>query len=135
MRFIAGLLATLPLLSATAHASDPATSQGEDKLQVLLEDYSPGPPLRCLVASNIRKFRIIDRTAMVATRGRTIYVNRTLNPGVLREDFVPVYDPDANLICSGSTVSLNTADNFLPVTAVRLGEWVPYRRSSKTRPQ
>jgi hypothetical protein len=126
--FLAALIA---MLTSPVFADNKPPVAPEEELRSMLQGYSAGTPQRCLVTSKIRKMKIIDQTALVVSSGGTLYVNRPVNPAALRRDLIPVFEPDNGRLCSSAQVSLRASSDFWNVGAVRLQDWVPYRRDKK----
>ncbi|MEY4238404.1 MAG: hypothetical protein RL339_1005 [Pseudomonadota bacterium] len=124
-------LLALLVPSATAASAGESGQSPEQRLQAVLQGYEPGPPQRCLATSRIRKFKIVEGAALTASVGGQVFVNRPVNAAALREDLIPVIEPDAGRLCSGAPVALRTSADFFNVAAVRLQDWVPYRRIGK----
>lgn len=119
------------ILAAPLLAASPTPTGGEAELQTILQGYTAEPPQRCVQTTRIRKLKTVDGTAIVVWMGGRLYINRPTNAGALRKNLIPMFEPDADRICEGSAVSLNSSHDLFSMGAVRLKEWIPYRRDGK----
>lgn len=136
--FRTALIATaaMSLLSAPVFAGEDEQdeaqemSKGEKELAKLLEGRVAGEPTRCIRTFPSNNLRVIDDTALVYGRGRTIYVNTTAHPEDLDDDDVLVIRK------FGSSSQLCRLDNVTTVDrysgffsgVVFLEDFVPYTR-------
>lgn len=123
-------------IACTALSAPPAIAKekktGEEKLAELLEGRVAGEPTSCINDSRTHNnLRIIDETALVYGRGKTIYVNRTRNPDRIDDDDVLVTRRFGSQICKLDIV--RTVDRFsgFPSGNVFLTDFVPYTRVDK----
>lgn len=77
-----GLMAAPALAQEDEQTADAETelTEGEKELAELLEGRVAGEPQSCIRDFRNTRSRVIDETAIVYGRGRTIYVNRTARP-------------------------------------------------------
>jgi len=120
MKNIAIAIATTAALLAAPAMAGKQRLAGEEKLAKLLEGRVAGEPERCLPMSAANDLEVIDKTALVYGRGKTIWVNRPANPRSLDDD-------DAQ-VCSLDIVRLVDRTSMMEVGTVGLGEFVPYRK-------
>ena len=76
-------LAASPVAASHHSGEDeakPEMTKGEKELAKLLEGREAGKPVSCIRNFPIQQLRVINKTALVYGRGRTIYVQRTRNP-------------------------------------------------------
>ncbi len=69
----------------TGEAEAPALTEGEQRLAKLLEGREAGEPMRCIRTLPSQRMQTIPGTAYIYGRGDTVYVQRTRNPGDIRE--------------------------------------------------
>lgn len=125
-------LAALTMLAAPAAAQDDANSamtKGDIKLAKLLEGRVAGEPQSCVRSLPSDNINVINGTALVVGRGKTIYVNVPQYPSSLDDD-------DVLLVrrFSGSQLcrldQIETRDRFGGFYSgnVMLNDFVPYTR-------
>lgn len=128
---------TAAAIAACAALSAPAAmakekKSGEEELAELLEGREAGEPTSCISDFGpSRDLRIIDGTALVYGRGRTIYVNVTRNPEDIDDDDVLVTRRYGTQLCRLDIVT--KVDRFSGFYAgnVFLTDFVPYTRVDK----
>lgn len=131
LHWIAAATAACAALSAPAAVAKEKKS-GEEKLAELLEGREAGEPKSCISDFGSRgDLRVIDGTALVYGRGRTIYVNRTRHPDHIDDDEVLVTRRYGSQICKQDIVT--TIDRFSGFYSgnVFLTDFVPYTRVDK----
>jgi hypothetical protein len=104
---------------------------GEEKLAKMLEGRVAGEPERCLPMSASSDMKIIDKTAIVYGRGKTIYVNRPSNADSLDDDEILVRTSHTAQVCSLDIVRLVERASMMEVGTIGLNEFVPYRKVAK----
>ncbi|NVE95158.1 hypothetical protein [Altererythrobacter lutimaris] len=134
-----------PVIAAAAFAcaalSAPAAmaaekQSGEDELAELLEGREAGEPTSCISDFRTgRNLRVIDGTALVYGRGKTIYVNRTRNPKRLDDDDVLVSRRYGSQICRQDIITRVDRGSGFYNGNVFLAEFVPYTRVDKEEEQ
>lgn len=127
-------LAALTMLAAPAAAQEDAgtLTKGEVELAKLLEGRVAGEPQSCVRSLPSDNINVIDGTALVVGRGKTIYVNVPQYPSSLDDD-------DVLLVrrFSGSQLcrldQIETRDRFGGFYSgnVMLNDFVPYTRVEK----
>ncbi|MXP44231.1 hypothetical protein [Allopontixanthobacter sediminis] len=127
-------LAALTMLAAPAAAQEDAgtLTKGEVELAKLLEGRVAGEPQSCVRSLPSENINVIDGTALVVGRGKTIYVNVPQYPSSLDDD-------DVLLVrrFSGSQLcrldQIETRDRFGGFYSgnVMLNDFVPYTRVEK----
>lgn len=126
-----GAAAAAVLSSGTAAAAKDRIS-GEEELAKLLEGRVAGEPVRCIRDYPNQPMRIIDKTAIVYGRGKTIYVQRTRNPeDIDDDDTLVIYKTDASRLCRLDHI--NTIDR---VTGFYTGnlifeDFIPYTKADE----
>lgn len=121
----------IAIVTATVLLSAPAVQakmSGEEKLAKILEGREAGKPVNCITLSDSRDARIIDKTAIVYGRGRTIYVNRPMNADDLDDDDIMVTKTSLSQLCRLDTVRMRDRSQFFFTGFVGLEQFVPYRR-------
>ncbi len=123
---------TAPPILAEEPTADSELSKGDKKLAKLLEGRVAGEPTRCINTFTNSDMRVIDGTALVYGRGKTIYVNKTRHPEDIDDDDVLVIRRHGSQLCRLDHVT--TVDRFSGFFsgAVFLDDFVPYTREKKT---
>lgn len=119
---------------ADEQADEPAEemTKGEKRLAKLLEGRVAGKPQTCIRTLPNQQLQVIDKTAYVYGRGRTIYVQRTQHPDSIDEDDVVVSRRfTATELCKLDIIT--TIDRFAGffTGAVFFEDFVPYTRAEK----
>ena len=128
MRKLALVLAAGAALLAGSALQARERLTGEQQLAKLLEGREAGEPVSCIPLHSTSDARIIDKTAIVYDRGRTIYVNRPHYPDSLDDDDVMVTVLHTGQLCRLDTVKLHDRSSFFFTGFVGLEDFVPYRR-------
>lgn len=131
---LAGSLAAAMAFGATpalAEESEDETAEmtkGEKRLAELLEGRVAGEPLSCINDFRNSNLTVIDDTAYVYGRGRTIYVQRTSNPESIDDGDILVSRRFGGRLCRQNLV--HTVDRFGGFFrgAVFFEDFVPYTR-------
>ena len=124
-------LAGLLLLAGCATASGTGAGGSEAALERALDGRVAGQPVDCIRLGDHLSTEIVERTAIIWNEGQTLYVNRT-------EGGAQALDRSSSLVtralgqrlCSGDTINLVDPLSGIPAGVVRLGPFVPYRRSA-----
>ena len=106
-----------------------AVTEGEQELAELLEGRVAGEPQSCIRSHLNDRMRVIDETAYVYGRGRTIYVQRTRNPEDIDDDDALVSRRfSASQLCKLDPVT--TIDRFsgFLTGVVFFDDFIPYTR-------
>jgi len=131
LHWIAAATAACAALSAPAAFAKEKNS-GEEELEELLEGREAGEPTSCISDFRSgRNLRVIDGTALVYGRGRTIYVNRTRNPERIDDRDVLVSRRFGSQICKQDIVTKVDRHNGFFSGTVFLTDFVPYTRVEK----
>ncbi len=138
---LAGVVASLALVAAQPAMADEENAEteteeltkGEKRLAEMLEGRVAGEPQRCIRIRLNNRLRVIDDTAYVYGSGRTIYVQRTRNPGDIdRDDILISRQFNASQLCRLDVVT--TADRLAGffTGAVFFEDFIPYTRVENT---
>ena len=123
------------LMASPVFADEPANkdakpemTKGDKELAKLLEGRVAGKPVTCINAFPSDDLHVIDGTALVYGRGKTIYVNVTRNPEDIDGDDVLIVRRTGSQLCRLDNVT--TVDRFSGMFsgAVFLTDFVPYTR-------
>jgi hypothetical protein len=125
--FAIALATTAALLAAPAMAGKPRMT-GEEKLAKMLEGREAGEAVRCLPMGASDNLKIIDRTALVYGRGKTIWVNRPVNASQLDDDDILFRRSYTAQVCNLDIVQLLDRTSHMFAGSVGLSEFVPYRK-------
>jgi hypothetical protein len=129
------LITLLAIAAAPAAAARQSMQErGAAELAKELKGLIPGTPEKCVSLSSVDGSHIIDGTAIVyrGLGGKT-YVNRTLNPELLREDGIPVQFVYGSQLCRLDQVRLLDRFSRIPRGTVGLDSFVPYTKPAKAR--
>jgi len=130
MKKIAIALATTAALLAAPAMAGKQRMTGEEKLAKMLEGRVAGEPERCLPFSASHDLKVIDRTALVYGRGKTIWVNRPTNADSLDDDDVMVRRSHTAQVCSLDIVQTMDRSSHMYTGTVGLTEFVPYTKAN-----
>lgn len=124
----AALLLAAPALQAE-EAEEPAKTEGQLKLEKLLEGRVAGKPEQCIRNFPSTDLTIIDGTALVYKSGGTLWVNIPRNADDIDDDDTLVTRTSASRLCRTDIVT--TIDRFSQFYTgnIFLGDFVPYRRA------
>lgn len=124
-------LATGPALASAQDDDKPAVepTKGEKELAKLLEGRVAGEPRSCIFTPRVDNLRIIDKTALVYGRGKTIYVNRTKHPEDIDEDDILVINrySGSQLCRVENVITIDRYSQFL-TGVIFLDDFIPYTR-------
>ena len=124
---LAAASAALALLAAPATAEE--RPKGEAKLSQMLEGRVAGEPERCIRLLGSDRLTIVDKTAVIAERGDTIWVNRTANPDSLDDDDrMTIRKFSASQLCRFDQVTTHSRTGNFYTGNIILQDFVPYRR-------
>jgi hypothetical protein len=125
-------LAACAALASTAVAAPPAprvNAKGEARLAKIVDGWTAGTPVNCVMLGNVRDTEIIDGTAIVyKTSGKRLYVNRPSGSSSLRSDDILVTRTFGSQLCSIDSVRLIDRLSRFPRGFVSLGKFVPYTK-------
>lgn len=133
MKALATAIAAIGLVATPALAGDdPETemTKGEKKLAKILEGRVAGEPESCITTFGSGNLRIIDETALVYERGKTVWVNYTRNPKSLDDDDYMVirkYGSGSQLCRLDNVTTRDRGGNFFS-GVIFLEDFVPYRK-------
>lgn len=124
----AALLAAQPALAENHEdEADQAMTEGEARLAEMLEGRVAGEPQRCIRSRLNDKLTVIDETAYVYGRGRTIYVQRTRSPERIdRDDTLVTRRFTGSQLCKLDVTTTVDARNGFFTGAVFFEDFVPY---------
>ena len=126
------LVAAQPASAEEEEAETEELTKGEERLAKILEGRVAGEPQRCIRNRLNNSLRVIDDTAYVYGRGRTIYVQRTRNPDKIdRDDILVSRQFNGSQLCRLDVVT--TADRYVGTFtgAVFFEDFIPYTRVEK----
>lgn len=125
-------LAALTILSAPVAAQDDTAAQqskGDIKLAKLLEGRVAGDPQSCVRTLPSENINVIDGTALVVGRGRTIYVNVPRHPNSLDEDdILLIRRHNGSQLCRLDWIETRDRIGGFYSGNVMLNDFVPYTR-------
>jgi hypothetical protein len=121
------------LLAGTTGAADAGTRPTpQQQLDKLLAGRVAGKPVDCISLMVSNDSQVIDKTAIVYGRGRTIYVNIPNNASALnKDDILFTKIRGSSQLCRLDTVQLRDRSSHLYAGFVGLNQFVPYTRSDK----
>lgn len=125
------LLAAPTLAQDGERADEEQTEQtkGEKELAKLLEGRVAGEPTSCIRTPPNDRVRVIDDTAIVYGRGKTIYVNRTSRPSDIDDrDTMVTRRFSGSQLCKTDTVTTIDRGSQMFSGVIFLSEFVPYTR-------
>ena len=124
--------ATAAALAIAALAAGPSVAAerltGEAKLAKMLEGRVAGEPQSCINTFVNRESTVIDGTAVVYGKGRTIWVNRTAQPADLDRNDAMVVRMHGSQLCRQDIVTTIDTASGIYTGNVFLTEFVPYTR-------
>ena len=135
MKALIAATALLGLAIAPASANDdkPDPSKGETELAKLLEGRVAGEPSDCITTYGSGNLHVIDKTALVYERGKTVWVNRTRHPESLDEDdylVIVKYGNTSQLCRLDHVTTRDRTSNFFS-GVIFLEDFVPYRKADE----
>ena len=125
------LLAAPTLAQDGEQADEEQTEQtkGEKELAKLLEGRVAGEPTSCIRTPPNDRVRVIDDTAIVYGRGKTIYVNRTTRPSDIDDrDTMVIRRFSGSQLCKTDIVTTIDRGSQMFSGVIFLSEFVPYTR-------
>ena len=123
---VAAAIAAATLIAGPSVAKERPT--GEEKLAQMLEGRVAGEPRSCINTFNSRESTVIDATALVYGKGRTIWVNRTANPEDLDRWDALLVRQHGTQLCRQDIVTTFDTSSGMYTGNVFLTEFVPYTR-------
>jgi len=106
-------------------------TEGEEELAKLLEGREAGEPVSCIRHRLNDRVRIIDDTALVYGRGKTIYVNYTNNPKSIDDWDTLVTRRFGSSFCKTDIVTKIDPTSGIFAGSIFLSEFIPYKRVEK----
>lgn len=106
-------------------------TEGEEELAKLLEGREAGEPVSCIRHRLNDRVRIIDDTALVYGRGKTIYVNYTNNPRTIDDWDTLVTRRFGSSFCKTDIVTKIDPSSGIFAGTIFLSEFIPYKRVEK----
>jgi len=124
-----GLIAS-PVLAHEPSGDDakPEMTKGEKRLAKLLEGRVAGEPVSCITMHTSNNLQVINRTALVYGRGKTIYVNYTRHPEDIDGDDILVIRRTGSQLCKLDNVTTLDRGSGIFSGAIFLTDFVPYTR-------
>jgi hypothetical protein len=123
---------SLAALAGLALAAGPSVARermtGDEKLAKLLAGRVAGEPRSCINTTINRDSRVIDGTAVVYGRGRTIWVNVPTNPDDLDDRDAMVIRMHGSQLCRQDIVTTIDTASGMYTGNVFLRDFVPYTR-------
>jgi hypothetical protein len=117
------------LMTAGVAQAATGTTKAQARLTKALEGRIAGKPIDCIFQNQIRSSEIIDRTAILYTVGRTIYVNTPPSGAdFLNSGDILVTDTHSSQLCSVDSVKLLDQSSRMMRGSVGLGQFVPYAK-------
>ena len=122
--------AAQPALADGHEEADETTmTEGEKELAELLEGRVAGEPQNCIRTLLNDRLRVIDETAYVYGRGRTIYVQRTTHPERIDDrDTLVSRRFSSSEICRQDIMTTIDPVSGIFTGAVFFEEFIPYTR-------
>jgi hypothetical protein len=128
-RLIPAALALAAMVAAIpATAANDRAAKGEAELAKLVDGRTAGQPVRCLSRSDREDLHVIDGTALVFGRGKTLYVNRPAGISMMRWSDIPVFKLFTDQLCQNDMVELRDSSTGMQGATMQMGEFVPYTR-------
>lgn len=119
--------------AAAPAAADEEKSKGEVKLEKILDGRVAGEPQRCIRDFQSNRMQVIDDTAIVYGRGKTVYVQRTRNPkDIDRDDVLVVRKFGTTQLCKLDIVNKVDRLSGMFSGSIFLADFVPYTRVEET---
>jgi hypothetical protein len=122
----------LAAIAAMTVAAGPSIAKerltGDQELAKLLEGRVAGEPENCINTFANRDSRVIDGTALVYGRGRTIWVNVPANPRDLDDWDALLVRQYGSRLCRQDIVTTFDTSSGMYTGNVFLGDFVPYTR-------
>jgi len=119
-------------LAAITLAAGPSVARerltGEQELAKMLEGRVAGEPRSCIDTRVNQNQRVIDGTAVVYGRGKTIWVNRPANASDLDNWDTMVTRQFGSQLCRQDIVTTIDASSRMFTGSVFLSDFVPYTR-------
>ncbi|MCT2559986.1 hypothetical protein N0B51_13465 [Tsuneonella sp. YG55] len=133
MRYPIRLAASAAAAALVAGLAGPAIAgerlTGEAKLAKILEGRVAGEPQSCITTFANTDSVVIDGTALVYGRGKTVWVNRPVNPKSLNRWDALLIRKQASSLCRHDIVTTFDASTGMYTGNVFLTEFVPYTRA------
>lgn len=123
--------AALPLVLAAPAVAATVAPSGEAELARMVEGRVAGEPVDCISGSAADGMQIVDGTALVFKRGRTLYVNRPDGARTLDEWDLPVIHQFGSQLCRQDRIELRDRHSGIPGPSIFLTKFVPYVRPSR----
>jgi hypothetical protein len=128
MNKIAIALATTAALLAAPAMAGKQRMTGEEELAKVLAGRVAGEPEKCLPYAANSSMKVIDKTAIVYGRGKTVWVNRPTNARSLDDDDILVRKSHTAQVCNLDIVQLVDRGSRMYSGTIGLNEFVPYRK-------
>jgi hypothetical protein len=126
-------LAALSVFALAGAADARPRQTGESQLASLLNGRVAEQPVSCIRTLPSSELKVIDGTAIVFGRGKTIYVNRTRDPRSINDRHTLVMRKfgSGTELCRTDIVTTVDATTHTYTGNVFLADFVPYRRAGR----
>ena len=124
----AAAMLVAPAVQADDHA-DAAKTEGQIKLEKMLEGRVAGEPQSCLYMRPNVDLIVIDETALVYKSGSTLWVNIPRNAEDIDDSDTLVSRRSTANLCRTDIVTTQDSFNGFFTGSLQLGDFVPYRRA------
>lgn len=102
---------------------------GEEQLAKLLDGRVAGEPQRCISRQDSEQMKVINDTALVYGRGKTIYVNRTKHPSDIDDDDIQIVKKYGSAqLCRLDNVSTMDRTGHFYTGNIFLDDFIPYTK-------
>lgn len=122
------LIAALAVLAASAPTVAEAPTMGP-KLQARLKGRVAGQPVSCVPVSSRSKTSVLDRNAVLISRGQETYYVNFPACSTLREDRALVVDADKRRVCEGDDMMIMNLETGISYGSCEMGPFIPYERA------
>lgn len=126
---LAAAASACAMLAGPALAEE-AQTKGEKKLAKILEGRVAGEPENCIRTFPSGSLTIIDGTALVYKRGKTLWVNVPRNPKALDDSDGLLTRTFGTRLCNTDIVTTFDRGAGFYTGNVFLGDFVPYTKAS-----
>jgi hypothetical protein len=121
------LFAALAVLAASAPTAAEAPALGP-KLQARLKDRVAGQPVSCVPVSSRTRTSVVDRNAIIVSRGQETYYVNFPACSTLREDRALIIDGDKRRVCEGDAMMVMNLETGIGYGSCEMGPFIPYER-------
>jgi hypothetical protein len=121
------LLAALAVLAVSAPTIAETPAIGP-KLQARLKGRVAGEPVSCVPVSSRSRTSVVDRNAILISRGQETYYVNFPACSTLREDRALVIDADKRRVCEGDDMMIMNLETGITYGSCEMGPFIPYAR-------